>query len=315
MPTPQLPDSMLIEALNLVEEYGSPFLAAKAGCGIPKGTLEWRVNAGRVKGLKPTFRKEAPRIHSRQRIGKMHLVIPDCQVKPGVRTEHMEWIGNFIVEKKPDVIVNIGDFWDFESLSRYDKGKLPFEGRRYVNCVKSGRDAMERLLKPIHDYNRTARKQYRPRMVFTLGNHEIRLVRLVDDNPEFEGKFDLADLGIKEYGWEQHDFLKPVKIDSIKYAHYFTSGSKGLAVNSAAAMLRNEQCSCTMGHNQKFDIAVHPKTLNTAIVAGTCYLHDEKYLGHQGNSQKRGIIVKHEVEDGVFDFMYVSLRYLEKAYS
>src|SRR4051812_29162536 len=111
MPTPQLPESMLVQALNLVEEYGSPYLAGKAGCGIPKGTLENRVATARLKGLKPTFRKEAPRIHSRERIGRMHLVIPDCQVKPGVRTDHMDWIGNFIVEKKPDVIVNIGDFW------------------------------------------------------------------------------------------------------------------------------------------------------------------------------------------------------------
>lgn len=315
MPTPKLPDSMLIEALNLVEEYGSPYLAEKAGCGIKDSTLANRVRAAQIAGLKPAFRKEAPRIHTRQRIGKMHLVIPDCQVKPGVRTDHMDWIGNFIVEKKPDVIVNIGDFWDMESLSIYDKGKLPFEGRRYTKCVKAGRDAMERLLKPIDDYNRTAREKYRPRMVFTLGNHEIRLVRLVDENPQFEGKFDLNDLGIQEYGWEQHDYLKVVKIDGIKYAHYFISGSKGNPVSSAAAMLKNEQSSCTMGHVQKFDIAVHPKTLNTAIFSGTCYLHDERYLGHQGNSQKRGIVVKHEVEDGVFDFMYVSLKFLEKAYS
>ena len=245
----------------------------------------------------------------------MHLVIPDCQVKPGVRTDHMEWIGNFIVEKKPDVIVNIGDFWDMESLSIYDKGKLPFEGRRYTNCVKSGRDAMERLLKPIDDYNRTATEKYKPRMVFTLGNHEIRLVRLVDENPEFYGKFDLDDLGIKEYGWEQHDFLKVVTIDGVQYAHYFITGSKGNPASSARAMQMNEQSSCTMGHNQKFDIFVNPKTLYTGLFCGTCYLHDEKYLGHQGNKYKRGIVVKHEVEGGIYDPMVVSLKFLEKAYS
>lgn len=315
MPTRKLPDSMLIEALNLVEQYGSAHLAAKAGCGIPYETLRHRVNAAKIAGLKPTFRKEAPRIHTRQRIGKMHLVIPDCQVKPGVRTDHLEWIGNFIVEKKPDVIINIGDFWDFESLSRYDKGKLAFEGRRYVNDVKSGRVAMERLLKPIDDYNRATTEQYEPRMVFTLGNHEIRLSRLVDENPEFMGKFDLDDLGIKEYGWEQYDFLKVVKVDGIEYSHYFTSGVMGRPVSSAAALLRERQRSATMGHVQNFDVAVHKKTLATALFCGTCYLHDEKYLGHQGNNQKRGIVVKHEVEDGQFDLMVVSLKYLEKAYS
>jgi hypothetical protein len=315
MPTPRLPDSDLIHALNLVEEYGSEHLAEKAGCGIPSATLRHRAHKARLAGLKPTFRKEAPRIHTRQRLGKMHLVIPDAQVKDGVPIQHMEWIGNFITEKKPDVIINIGDFWDFESLSKYDKGKLPFEGRRYVKDVNSGRKAMEKLLKPIDDYNRTVKVKYKPRKVFTLGNHEIRLSRLVDDNPEYEGKFSLDELGIKEYGWEQYDYLKAVKIDGIKYAHYFTTGSKGYPASSARAMLMNEQSSCTMGHNQKFDVAIHPKTLYTGLFCGTCYLHDERYLGHQGNSQKRGIVVKHEVEDGVYDMMVVSLKYLEKAYS
>lgn len=305
----------MVQALNLEEEFGSASLAAKAGCGIDPGTLSNRIKNAKIAGLKPTFRKESPRIHTRQRLGKMHLVIPDCQVKDGVPTQHMEWIGNFIVEKKPDVIINIGDFWDFESLSVYDKGKLPFENRRYVKDVASGRKAMERLLKPIDDYNRTAKEQYAPRKVFTLGNHEIRLSRLVDNNPEYEGKFSLDELGIVEYGWEQHDFLKPVKIDGVKYAHYFITGSKGYPSNSARAMQMSEQCSTTMGHNQKYDVFVNPKTLYTGLFCGTCYLHDEKYLGHQGNGQKRGIVVKNEVEDGVYDLMYVSLKYLEKAYS
>lgn len=64
------------------------------------------------------------------------LVIPDCQVKPGVPLDHMSWIGKLIVDKKPDVIVNIGDFADIPSLSSYDVGKKSFEGRRYVDDLE-----------------------------------------------------------------------------------------------------------------------------------------------------------------------------------
>ena len=53
-------------------------------------------------------------------------VIPDCQIKEGVPTEHLEWAGQYIADKKPDVIVNIGDFWDMPSLSSYDKGRKDF---------------------------------------------------------------------------------------------------------------------------------------------------------------------------------------------
>lgn len=315
MPQPQLADATLIQALNLVEEYGSPYLANKAGCGIPKATLENRVSTARLRGLKPTFRKEAPRIHGRERIGRMHLVIPDGQVKEGVNTDHWEWIGNYIAEKKPDVIVNIGDFWDMPSLSMYDKGKLPFEGRRYVKDVKSGRDAMERLLKPIQDYNRGAREQYQPEMHFCEGNHEQRITRVADNNPEYHGKIDLFDLGIEEYGWKFHPFLKVAKLDGIEYSHYFTSGVMGRPVSSAAALLRERQCSATMGHVQHMDIAIHKKTQQTALFCATCYSHDEHYLGPQGNDHKRGIVVKHEVDAGRYDIMTVSLAFLKKAYS
>ena len=47
---------------------------------------------------------------------KKHLVIPDCQVKSDVPLENLEWIGRYIVDKKPDVIINIGDFADMPSL-------------------------------------------------------------------------------------------------------------------------------------------------------------------------------------------------------
>lgn len=318
MPTPKTDPKLLQEALNIIEEYGSGHMAmlAKATKVDPR-TLGHRAEQARLAGMVPTVRKDAPRIYTRQRLGRMHMVIPDVQSKPGVRNDHLEWIGNYIVEKKPDNIICIGDFWDMESLSIYDKGKLPFEGRRYVNCVKSGRVAMEKLLKPINDYNRTAKKgqKYKPQMDFTLGNHEHRIVRLADNNPEYVGKFDLDDLGIPDFGWKVHDFLKVIKIDGIEYSHYFTSGVLGRPVSSAAALLRERQGSATMGHVQHTDLAMHKKTQKIAMFCGTCYLHNEAYLGAQGNEQRRQIVVKHEVDEGRYDPMFVSLRFLEKAYS
>lgn len=318
MATPRVEPKLLLEALNLAEEYGSAHLAVKAGATeVSRSALEHRIAQARFAGMRPTFERAPTRIYTKQKLGRKHCVIPDVQSKPGVRNDHMEWVGNYIVEKRPDVIVNIGDFWDMESLSIYDKGKLPFEGRRYVNCVKAGRVAMEKLLKPIDDYNRTCKKhdQYRPEMHFTMGNHEIRIARIADNNPEYEGKFSLEDLGIAEYGWKVHDFLKPVKIDGVMYCHYFTSGVMGRPVSSAAALLREQQCSATMGHVQHSDCAMHKKTGQRALFAATCYLHDERYLGEQGNSQRRQIIIKNEVEDGRYDLLEVSLRFLEKRYS
>ena len=104
-------------------------------------------------------------------------------------------------------------------------------------------------------------------------------------------------------------------MDGVEYSHYFTSGVMGRPVSSAAVLLRERQRSATMGHVQHSDVAMHKKTQQRALFCGTCYLHDEPYLGAQGNGQRRQIVMKHEVEDGRYDLMEVSLRFLEKGYS
>jgi len=66
-----------------------------------------------------------------------HLVLPDMQVKEGVDLSYLDWVGKYIVDKKPDVIINIGDFADMPSLSMYDVGKKSFEGRRYKKDISN----------------------------------------------------------------------------------------------------------------------------------------------------------------------------------
>ena len=57
------------------------------------------------------------------------LFIPDTQIKNGVNLDHIQALGNYILDKKPDIIVCIGDWWDMPSLSSYEKkGSKYFEG-------------------------------------------------------------------------------------------------------------------------------------------------------------------------------------------
>ena len=81
---------------------------------------------------------------------RTHLVIPDTQIKPGVPLEHLSWIGRYIVKRKPDVIVHLGDHYDFPSLSYYDRGKLSFEGRRYKADIRAGHEALDILEGPLN---------------------------------------------------------------------------------------------------------------------------------------------------------------------
>jgi hypothetical protein len=107
---------------------------------------------------------------------RRHLVVPDTQIKPESPTDMLAWCGEYIVEKRPEVIVQLGDFADMSSLSQYDFGKIQFEGRRYKKDIDSAHNAMGILCKPLLDYNERQRqnkhKMYRPEMHLVIGNHE-----------------------------------------------------------------------------------------------------------------------------------------------
>jgi len=243
------------------------------------------------------------------RVGRVHLVIPDVQARPGVDTSHLSWIGNYIAAKRPDVIVCIGDFADMPSLNSYAVGKAESEGTRYADDINHAKQSMARLLRAQGRV-----RGYRPEMHLTMGNHEHRIDREANSNPKLIGTISTRDLGYEDFGWTVHPFLKVVKVDGIEYAHYFVSGAMGRPVSSAAALLRTRQCSAVMGHAQRIDLAIHPSTQNIGLFSGICYLHQEEYLTPQGNNTKRGVWMLNEVSGGTFDPCFVSLKFLGRNY-
>ncbi len=251
-------------------------------------------------------------------MSKTHLVIPDVQTKHGVPTRHLTWIGKYIADKRPDVIVQIGDFADMESLSSYDKGKKSHEGRRYQKDLSATHRAMDLLCTPFASI-----AGYNPRMVLTLGNHEERIERAVENNAELEGTMSTQDLGYEEFGWEVHKFLEVVTIDGVAYSHFFPRSAQGKVCQTrngapnAKAQLVREGRSCTAGHSQGLDIACLPLggRLQWGLIAGSCYLHDESYLSPQGNQHWTGIILKNGVSKGEYSPILVDLNYLRRRYA
>ena len=248
-------------------------------------------------------------------------VIPDVQVKPDQDYEFLTNIGHYLIDKKPDVIVQIGDFADLPSLSSWDKGKKSFEGRRYTNDVDAVHQAMQALLNPIQSFNAAAarnhKERYRPRLVLTLGNHCNRIDRAVNDDPKLEGLISVKDLKYEEFGWEVYPFLDVVVIGGVAFSHYFVTGVAGRPAGTASAQLNKKHQSCIAGHQQGFQMATAHRADGkqlTSIIAGSCYMHEEEYLGPQGNKHWRGLLMLHSVEDGEFDLVQVPLRYINDKY-
>lgn len=238
--------------------------------------------------------------------------IPDVQSKPGVNPKFLKNVGRYIAEKEPDLVVCAGDFADMPSLSSYDKGKKAFEGRRYKNDIQAARNAMECLLE---GFESNVAWNVRTKKHMLLGNHEERIPRAVNAQAELDGLIGYSDLPYES--WIVHDFLEVVTLGGVAFSHYFVSGAMGRPVGTAQRLLTTKHQSVIAGHQQGRQIATSFRadgTPITAIIAGSCYEHDEDYMGKQGNKHWRGIVMLHEVKNGAFDEMFVSLPFLKKRF-
>ena len=254
-------------------------------------------------------------------MNKKILVLPDCQVKDGIDFSYLTKIGRYICDKRPDAIVCLGDFADMPSLSSYDVGKKAFEGRRYSKDVVAATVAQGALFNPLfalqERQKRNKEKVYKPSTVMLLGNHEHRIDRAINNDPKLEGLISTEDLNYRAYWDSVHPFLEVVTINGIAFSHYFVTGVAGRPAGTAAAQFRKANMSCISGHQQGLQIHTGSRADGkrlTSVIAGSCYEHQEDYLGPQGNNHFRGFLVLHDVKDGQFDLMNVSLDYINKKY-
>lgn len=256
----------------------------------------------------------------RQARGPRHIFLPDCQVKPGVPTDHIAWAARYCADKRPDAIVDGGDFWDMPSLSLYDAGKRQSEGRRVKDDIEAGNEAKALFMRELR---RHSPRSYRPRLYYMDGNHDQRIQRAVDSNAKLEGTISLDSRNLKELGWRVSPFLKPTNIDGITYMHYCPLNAQGrvsasqYGAPSALAQARRMMRSTVCGHRQGLDIAtVHtPGRTIRSVIAGSFYQHEEEYLTPCGDTYWRGILVFNDVQpSGEFDVCEVSMSYLRRRY-
>src|SRR5438067_6700333 len=102
-----------------------------------------------------------------------------------------------------------------------------------------------------------------PRFIWTLGNHDIRAERFVQDNPHLEGTLKNEDIGYKDFPWEVYPFLEPVRVDGVAYSHYYTSGVLNRpigGVHPAWSMIQKGHESRTCGHSHLRDYKIDATT-------------------------------------------------------
>lgn len=251
-------------------------------------------------------------------MSRTHLVIPDIHAHYEHDNNRAKLLSSLIMDLRPDVVINMGDQWDFPSLSSYDRGKKSFQGRTYRADVDTGLEFSDRLWGPIRK-----RKKRLPERYFFEGNHEERIARAIQLQPELEGAIGFENLEL------DRDYDHIVRycngapgieiIDGVAYSHYFTSGVMGRPISGehpSYYLLTKRFRSCTQGHTHILDFC--ERTMDDkkifGLVAGCFTDYAAEWAGNANQMWWRGVIIKYNVEDGMYDPEFISLRRLEKEY-
>lgn len=274
------------------------------------------------------------RLISELSLGRTHLVIPDSHAHPDYDSDRFDWLGKFILDIRPDLVVDIGDQADMPSLSIYDGSravggggaKKAFEGRRYLHDIAAANDARVRIMKPLRDENARltkigGRKLVEPELVWTVGNHEERILRVPSHIPELEGVVSLDDLNAIDEGWQRIDFLKPYIADEVCYRHYHPSGVKNAATggeNAAASLVKKHFMSCVSGHSHLYDgpyIKTRPDGKRLiGLFVGVYDDHHHDYAGPANSLWWRGLVLLRHVRDGGFSAQQIPMDWLRNTY-
>lgn len=253
------------------------------------------------------------------------LVVPDSHSSPDTDNRRFLWLGRFILDRQPDIIINLGDHFDMNSLSSYDKGKKAFEGRRYKNDIDAGIDALQKTDLAWSEYNKQ-RKNIRkaslkpPRKIITLGNHEFRINRAIENSPELDGILSLENLRLKEFGYEVYPFKQPVCVEGIYICHYFPSGVLGQPISGvsiAASLIQKNMVSSIQGHAHTWDHAIRSRPDGSKVI-GLCagwYGEEATFSDATDQLWVSCLTMLHDVHDGVFDLEQISIERIKRMYS
>lgn len=252
-------------------------------------------------------------------MSKTHLIIPDSHAHPKHHNKRAEWLGKLINDIKPDVVVHLGDSADMPSLSSYDRGTKAFQGRNYRADIDAHLDFNDRLWDTVRSAKRKLPVRY-----FFEGNHEHRIKKAINLQPELEGAISFDDLELTRYYDEviEYNGRSPGvhQIDGVQYAHFFISGVMGKSIGGAHpaySILAKGHGSATAGDlhllSYECQTGIGGRRLQ-GLVAGCYQDYDADWAGEANKLWWRGVVVKRNVENGNYDPSFISLAALKKEY-
>ena len=143
---------------------------------------------------------------------------------------------------KPDIIIANGDVADFYSVSSHSK-----DPSRGLNFRKEIELVNKEILDPLDALGAK-------RKILTLGNHEDRLRRYLEDKAsELHGIIDIPGLfQLKERGWEMVPYKQDIRIGKLHITHDVGSAGR----YNVFKCLDTYQGNIVTGHTHRFSYIV-----------------------------------------------------------
>lgn len=173
----------------IADKFEIPESLARVFCRVHKGSRKASATKGIVKrGIA---------------IGDLHFPYHD----PACLKILMEFVKDF----DPDYFLKMGDMFDFDTISFFNKSKPKLtEGKRFK---KDFEQYKVQVMAPIEEALRPECKK-----VFVIGNHEYRIDRLIEGDPQWEGFAELEN-NIDLSDWEVVPFNHSYKIGEMYFIH------------------------------------------------------------------------------------------------
>lgn len=253
------------------------------------------------------------------------LILPDAHAAPDTSNARFDILGKYILDTKPDTIICLGDFADMPSLSSYDRGKKSFEGRRVIHDIAAAEDANLKLWSAVETYNSMRKKnrdkQYKPKKVMLLGNHEDRITRAVENDAELDGLISVDNLGYEKHGWEVIPYKVPYFYENIAFCHHFPTGISGMPISGvsvARTLLSKNFMSSVVGHNHLRDFHTETRADGRKLCGLSAGWFGEDMPSFALDTFKNwwaGVVMMKDVYDGSYEPEFISLKMLQDKYA
>ena len=245
-------------------------------------------------------------------------VIPDAHDAPKIPKDRFRWIGKHIRKSKPNHVIQIGDFLSLDSCCWHiDNATMQARKNKgtFIEDINSFDDALYELDKGI---GKTKTIKH-----VTLGNHEFRLWKWEDNNPEYYnmGKNKLLKT-LKKYGWTASEYGEFYFIDGVGFTHipFNTMGREFGGVNVERNIGQNSVFDLVFGHTHKFNdvrCAKIRKSKYVRVVNAGCALpqhHVESYAKLSTTGWFWGLCELTIFDNHIQDVSTISMTTLEDMY-